>query len=190
MGSEARNERVNEAQPRSAAAFTLIELVVSLAILGALVALAVPSYRSWIAEAQQRNAARALIEALHFARGEAIKRGVRVNLCKSMDGVACSISGGWESGWLMFADADRSGAIDGAEGVIVVERSAPTDITIIGNQPVDDYVSYTGLGTARMLNGALQMGTFTVCKPGLPALDVVLAHSGRARMQKTAAPCP
>ena len=41
-----------------------------------------------------------------------------------------------------------------------------------------------------MLNGALQMGTFTVCKRGRLAIDVVLANSGRARIQKTAVPCP
>ena len=63
-------------------------------------------------------------------------------------------------------------------------------ITIRGNRPVDDYVSYTSLGSARLLNGALQMGTFTVCKSGRRAIDVVLANSGRARIQKTAVVCP
>ena len=41
-----------------------------------------------------------------------------------------------------------------------------------------------------MLNGALQMGTLTVCRSGRKALDVVLANSGRARIQKTAIVCP
>jgi hypothetical protein len=51
-------------------------------------------------------------------------------------------------------------------------------------------VSYTSLGHARMLSGALQMGTFVVCKPGQDALQVVLANSGRARVQPTAQRCP
>jgi hypothetical protein len=34
------------------------------------------------------------------------------------------------------------------------------------------------------------MGTFTVCRSGQRAVDVVLANSGRARIQKTGAMCP
>jgi type IV fimbrial biogenesis protein FimT len=59
-----------------------------------------------------------------------------------------------------------------------------------GNHPVADYVSYTSLGHARMLSGALQMGTLVVCKPGQSALQVVLANSGRARVQPTSQRCP
>jgi hypothetical protein len=46
------------------------------------------------------------------------------------------------------------------------------------------------MGHARMLNGALQMGTFTVCRHGRKAIDVVLAHSGRVRIARTSAICP
>ena len=46
-------------------------------------------------------------------------------------------------------------------------------------------MSYTSLGHARMLNGALQMGTFTVCRSGQRALHVVLANSGRVRTERT-----
>jgi hypothetical protein len=34
------------------------------------------------------------------------------------------------------------------------------------------------------------MGTFVLCKPGLNAIHVVLANSGRARIVRTAIPCP
>jgi hypothetical protein len=45
-------------------------------------------------------------------------------------------------------------------------RGRAPGITITANGPLDDYVSYTSIGHARMLNGALQMGTFTICKRG------------------------
>jgi len=51
-------------------------------------------------------------------------------------------------------------------------------------------VSYTPLGRARMLNGALQMGTFTLCRSGQNALEIVLANSGRVRVVKTGDRCP
>jgi hypothetical protein len=51
-------------------------------------------------------------------------------------------------------------------------------------------VSYTAFGYARLLSGALQMGTFGVCKSGQKAIHVVLANSGRVRIDRTGAPCP
>jgi len=61
---------------------------------------------------------------------------------------------------------------------------------VSANRPLDDYVSYTSFGFARQLSGALQMGTFVVCKPGLNAIHVVLANSGRARIDRTVIRCP
>jgi hypothetical protein len=40
-----------------------------------------------------------------------------------------------------------------------------------------------------MLNGALQMGTFTLCRSGQRALRVVLANSGRVRTERTSILC-
>jgi len=55
---------------------------------------------------------------------------------------------------------------------------------------VDDYVSFTPLGEPRRLSGALQMGTFTVCRPGHEAIQVVLAATGRVRTIRTRTRCP
>jgi len=51
-------------------------------------------------------------------------------------------------------------------------------------------VSYTSLGYARRTDGALQMGTFTVCRRGETALKVVLANSGRTRIDASPEICP
>ncbi len=85
---------------------------------------------------------------------------------------------------------NRDGRIDAGEPLLGIEGPAPSGITIDANRPLDDYVSYTSLGHARMLNGALQMGTFTLCRSGQLALRVVLANSGRVRTEKTSARCP
>ena len=170
--------------------WTLVELLLGLALSALLVVLALPYYGEWIADYQLLNQAQLLAGTMNIARAEAIKRGRRVNLCKSADLRQCVLTGNWESGYIVHVDADRDGAVDVGEIALRVAAPATSGITIRGNRPVDDYVSYTSLGSARMLNGALQMGTFTVCKPGRLAIDVVLANSGRARIQKTAVPCP
>ena len=161
----------------------------ALVILGVLLMIAPPAYRDWIASQQLANHARFLADTLDIARSEAIKHGYRVNVCKSVDRRQCTATGGWESGWIMYVDENHDGDIDSDEQVIRREGSAAEGITVHGNRPVADYVSYTGLGHARLLSGALQMGTFVICKPGQDALKVVLANSGRARIDKTRDRC-
>jgi type IV fimbrial biogenesis protein FimT len=175
---------------RPAAGLNLIELLVTLSILGVLVAAGLPSYYQWIASRQVANQAQFIADTLDLARSEAIKHGYRVSVCKSLDRRQCTNLGGWESGWIMYVDENHDGDIDADEQVIRLEGPALAGITVHGNRPVADYVSYTPLGHARLLSGALQMGTFVVCKPGQYALNVVLASSGRARIEKTADRCP
>lgn len=169
---------------------TLLDLLVSLAIAALLLGLGVPGYRTWIAEMELRDRVEALVEAMSYARAEAIKRGRRVNLCPSHDGAHCAADGRWESGWLLFTDANHDGDRDDDEAVVRREGPAHAGITVRGNRPVSDYVSYTPFGQTRMVSGALQMGTFTVCRSGARAVDVVLANGGRVRVDRTRAPCP
>lgn len=169
---------------------TLLDLLVSLAIAALLVGVGLPGYRAWIAEMELRDRVEALVEAMSHARAEAIKRGVRVNLCPTHDGAHCAADGHWESGWLLFADANHDGDRDDDEAVVRHEGPAHPGITVRGNRPVNQYVSYTPFGQTRMVNGALQMGTFTVCRPGAKAVDVVLANGGRVRVDRTRTACP
>ena len=170
--------------------FSLIELTAALAIFGILLVLAPGAYSDWIDAQRLANHARFLADTLDIARSEAIKHGYRVNVCKSVDGRECTTGGGWESGWIMYVDENHDGDIDSDEQVIRREGAATDGITVYGNHPVANYVSYTSLGHARLLNGGLQMGTFVVCKRGQNALKVVLANSGRARIDKTHDKCP
>ena len=169
--------------------FTLVELTIVLAIASLLLTVAAPAYGDWIAAYQLRNHAEQLASSMNLARSEAIRRGYRVNLCPAADGRRCADAAAWGAGWLVFVDVNRDGRIGDDEPVLRVERAAAPGIRVLANRPIEDYVSFTALGSARLLNGGLQMGTFTVCRAGQRALKVVLANSGRVRLEKTADPC-
>jgi len=173
--------------------WTLVELMIALALGGLMVSLAFPGYRDWIATYQLTSRAEQLAGSLALARAEAIKRGARVNLCRAADGRHCADTAtrapGWEAGWLVFVDADRDGRNAADEPVLRAEGAAAEGIEVRANRPVEDYVSFTGLGHARLLNGGLQMGTFTLCRRGVPARRVVLANSGRVRVEKSRDAC-
>ena len=164
--------------------FTLPELMTALAIAGIVFTLGVPGLGAWMTEQALQDRADALLHALDLARSEAIKRGARVDVCPGTTACAGGVLP-WEGGWAIIADADRAGAL-----TIARERAAAPGITIRGNRPVADYVSYTGLGHARRFDGALQMGTFTVCRQGQRARKVILANSGRARIETSPDACP
>src|SRR5574337_190844 len=97
---------------------SMVELLVALAIFSLLLGLGVPSYGQWIAARELANHAEHLAATLMQARSEAVKRQVRVNVCKSADGRQCATAGSWSAGWITFADANRDGSIEEPESVI------------------------------------------------------------------------
>ncbi|HET9749537.1 MAG TPA: GspH/FimT family pseudopilin [Casimicrobiaceae bacterium] len=165
--------------------FTLLELMVGLAITAILFAVGVPGLGGYLAEQRVHDRADALLRTLQVARSEAIKRGERVDVCPGPGGSCAAVATPWEGGWRVVADATRS-----ASAAIATEHAATSGITIRGNRPLADYVSYTAAGHARRFDGALQMGTFTVCSPGQRVRKVILASSGRARLETAAEMCP
>ena len=76
---------------------TLIEMVVTIAIMAILIALAVPSFKNILANAQIRTAAQALNDGLQLARVEAIRRNERVIFTK-----------GTQSAWTVTVESDAS----------------------------------------------------------------------------------
>lgn len=163
---------------------TLLELLIALAITTLLLLVAAPGWGAWMAEHQLQDRADALLHALDRARSEAVRQGSRVNVCPALAGACPGPSAAWEGGWTIVSGSDP------ALRSLLHERAAPPGVTIRGNRPVADYVSYTSLGQARRLDGALQMGSFTICRAGHKARKVILANSGRARIEQTADACP
>lgn len=87
------------------AGFTLMELMVVIAIAAILTGLAVPSFKAMIDRGQMREAATAFYSALSRARSEAIARNQPVRVCArdpaAFDPPACADGGDWADGWLV-----------------------------------------------------------------------------------------
>lgn len=162
----------------------------ALAIAAALMGLALPSFARLIAEHQLGDEARRLSDAILHARSEALKRNGAVVICASLPADPCGPTRRWHEGWLMFADADGDGEPGAGEITLGHDGPAAPRVTMSGNRPVAHYLRFDWTGRARTLSGALQMGTFEVCRTGLVGYHVVLANSGRTRIDRMRATCP
>ncbi len=94
-----------------ASGFTLIELIVVVALIAILTVIATPPLQSMVRNNRAAAQANQLVSALHIARSEAIARGASVSLCaRSGSGSDCaSGNGDWAQGWLVFADFAGTG---------------------------------------------------------------------------------
>src|SRR4051794_28866160 len=97
---------------------TLIESVVTLAIVAGALQGALPAFSDMLQNTALAAASQDLLMDLHLARVEALKRNRRVALCKSADGVQCTKAGGWEQGWVVFHDENNNGRLDSGEELI------------------------------------------------------------------------
>lgn len=173
---------------------TLLELMVVLAVSAILLTVGIPSFAAFIDASRLTGATNALVSSLHLARSEAIKRNARAVMCPSVTGTSCAGSGGWHQGWIVFHDANNNAARDAAESVILRQPSMPEGFRLTGNTPVSRYISYSPTGSARMISGAFQAGTLTVCRESpaqSEARQIIISSTGRPRtVKKVLASCP
>ena len=129
-------------------AFTLVELMVTLAVLGIGLMIAVPSFISITRSNRNATETNTLIGALNFARSEATKRGAVISVCTSNDGQTCATGIGWTSGWIVFfnTDADFPAQVDAGEEILRVYGATSPGNTISASAALADSITYNASG--------------------------------------------
>ena len=112
---------------------TLIELLVTLVIMGILSMLVIPSFSLLLAKRAVRAAASDVASDLRLARSEAVKRSNFVTVCRSTDAATCAGAGSWHTGWVVFLDRNGNGAIDGADDTVLRVHQELSGIQSMGN---------------------------------------------------------
>lgn len=144
--------------------FTLVELVVTIALLAILTTLAIPSFSEVLRQWRRDSATRALLISLQIARSEAIKSSRRMVVCPSTNGTSCAASTEWRNGWIVFVDDGATDqTYDAGERVINVTS---------GQSGVATLASSGGVQVMQFLpNGLMASGTttFTVTPSGASA---------------------
>jgi type IV fimbrial biogenesis protein FimT len=164
--------------------FTLVELLVTVAVVGILMAVAVPNYQGLVLNSRMTTQANDFLTTLNVTRSEAVKRNARVTMCKSSNGTGCTTTGNWQQGWIVFVDGGTAGILDGTDTILRVQGALAGGSTLIGNANVINYVSYISNGQAQLA------GTFTLSSPvtTVAGRRIVLSQGGRACVDRGTPP--
>ncbi len=172
--------------------FTLIELMVTIAIAAILITLAAPSFKGIIQSNAISSNVNMFMADLRYARSEAVRRGGTVVMCRSDAPEAAnptcgSGSGpggnGWVSGWIIFYDENGNGAKAAAEPLLRVQAPvSAVDSIVEGGTGSSTKFRFTGTGRLLNLNSAtsLQFGGGEFANDRQRVLCVSLG--GRARI--------
>lgn len=139
---------------RAARGFSLMELMITLAVLAILLSLAVPSFTSVINANRLTAQANELVADLQLARTEAIRRNQRVTVCPSLDNATCAAGGSW-------ANRIVIAPVGAGNEVIRVSASRPP-LQLSGGVTS---IVFRPDGIARDAAGLLLSTTLTVCLP-------------------------
>ena len=179
------HRKIMHNQPPHSSGFTLTELMITLAIAGTLIGIAIPSFTSIISSNRLTAYANELVTALSLARSEAIKQGLSVTVRKVDDNSSTNKGAGanWEDGWDVFTDADSDGNFEAGDVLIRTYAPLMPSYTLRSNS-FSNFIRFTSSGES---NGN---GRFVICDnsdgndiPEANTSKLILVNSiGRVRM--------
>ena len=142
--------------------FSLIELLVTIAILVILLTIAVPSLQEFMHRMRNSSNIADLQNAISIAHNEAITRRENTVLCKSPDGISCITTGTYAQGYIAFVDINRDGAVDPGEPVLQVNGPLARNYSLVGSADVVNNLRFTRTGYLIMTTAAAEPN-LTLC---------------------------
>ncbi len=177
---------------RHRAGFTLIELMVVMAIIAIMLMLAVPSFASFISNYRATSATNDFLQGVTLTRGEALKRGRKVLMLPNTANGTPSVSGSWTNGWTIFVDSNANQIYDSTADELIFQHSAlqatirTSGFTSLGAASstafldgTKTYIQFDGTGFPRLLaSAAVQAG-------GIVITDVTVSAQQTTRNTRT-----
>ena len=160
-----------------------MELVSTLAVATLLLATGIPEFKHLVASNTLTMEINTMVTHLHLARSEAVKRGKRIVLCPSSNGLKCLTDANWSQGYLLFVDNNGNRVFDETEVRLRYHqtgRSKPEITSTAGRRSI----TYRPDGSATGSNLTL---TFCPAQQSVSPKAVIVSNTGRPRVSTLSA---
>lgn len=169
--------------------FTLVELMIALAVLAIMVAIATPSFREISLNNRSSSSINNLLADLSMARSEAVKVARTASVA--------ALGGDWNTGWEVFEDTNGNGVRDAGEELI--KTAPPVNLGhegtanlftlrgVSGAAAGSDAVVAVTFGALGQIRTPADGARFALCRPGGDAArstGIRIDPSGRAQAVK------
>lgn len=162
---------MNGSRPTGQFGMTLIEIMITLAIMGILLMIGMPSFNTWIANTQVRTGAEGITNGLQLARAEAVRRNSNVSFVL-----------GTNTGWTV--TALNSGEVVQTRSEEDGSKNATVTVTPVGATTLtfNGYGRVTTNADASATITQIDVGSSTLSAAETRALRITLGSGGSVRM--------
>lgn len=174
--------------PMQPKGFSLIEVMIVIALIGIIMTIVLPSGRDAILQSRLTTQANALVSDILYARNEASTRGLNVVMCPSTDGNTCtSVDADWAVSRFMFVDANGNSIRDATEERLKLSTRVPPNMTLTpAGFNVTTRIRFNSSGGLVPLGST---GTFKLCATGaVSGRQVAIGLNGRPTSTRVTCP--
>lgn len=178
----------SEGYVRTQSGFSLMELMITVAVAGILAAVAVPSLNGFVRNTRLTNTSSLLASDLNLARGEAVKRNARMIVCarKKTSSTKCKPNADedvtWANGWVICYDMDADDDCDDATTALpnpILLRSAIS--SQLSLTATTNFLRFNGAGAQSGANPATFQFNLSGTWSGAPAKTISVDRNGSIR---------
>jgi len=165
--------------------YTLVELLVTVAIVSILTSLAIPAFDNIRARNAMAGSINLFLTQLHLARSAAVTRERHITLCPTSNGMDCNDDyQTWRDGYLIFDDTNKNRQHEAEEEIISYQEKAARTIRIVSSSQHRNRISFLPLGRAWFSNTTVRF-----CVRDHPELNraIIVSNNGRVRSRKNMA---
>lgn len=161
---------------RTARGFTVLELMIVISIAAILLVMGIPAFQDFGMRQRMSAAIQLLHTHLVLARHEAINRNADIIICPGDTERACTDSGDWSAGWLVFSDLNGDRQYQAGE---TLHRAEPgLEQLVIHSSSGRSSLRFYPNGSAPGSNGSI---TFCDLRGPAHARKLVISNIGRIR---------
>ncbi len=159
--------------------FSIIEVLVVVAIAMILAAIAIPAFNIFIGNTRTSTIANEFVAALNLARSEAMKRGVEVYVRSSSGGTSCQTGEPWGQGWLVADENDEA---------IRVREGLKEPCAFVGHGEFESEVTFQSNGMLNVNEELVEANDYFKIDNMGKTMCIFVNNAGRVRTERGSCP--